>query len=283
MSVAQTKTTGRLELGFTHDCSRTNMHVLDMQPPLKVVRAFHHADGAAVVHLHNVSGGVLSGDILGLSLDMADNAQVQITSTGATRVYCQRAGESPSSMHTRARVASGGLLEYVPDAIIPYARARFRQVTEIELDDDAGLFWWEMLSPGREAFGEQFAYHELEFMTSLSHCGTPILIDHARLHPDAHWSSSPARFGSFQHLATFYVLRVGTSADALEHGLAGAAQKLSESGEVSWGVSALSAHGVLVRGLAHTSRALLAGLTEFWQRAKQLLYGRAAIPPRKTY
>lgn len=31
------------------------------EPPLRVVRAFAAADGTAVVHLHNLSGGVLGG------------------------------------------------------------------------------------------------------------------------------------------------------------------------------------------------------------------------------
>jgi urease accessory protein len=36
------------------------------EPPLKVVRAFELEDGAALVHLHNVSGGLLGGDRLEL-------------------------------------------------------------------------------------------------------------------------------------------------------------------------------------------------------------------------
>ena len=140
-----------------------------------------------------------------------------------------------------------------------------------------------MISPGREACGERFAYDALELKTRISACGTPIAIEHARLRPTQQNLGSSAQLGAFGHYATFYVCRVGTDALMLEKTLSEVAQHLSQPDEMQWGVSALPAHGVAIRGLAHTSRALLAGLTQFWQCAKKFLYDRAAIVPRKTY
>jgi urease accessory protein len=276
-------TSGRLHLAFDLRGAQTQMHVREQHAPLKVVRAFAQADGAALVHLHNVSGGVLAGDKLEMQLHVGRDARVQLTSTSATRLYRQRGTAGMASQTTCVQVDAGGLIEYVPDPIIPFAHSHMQQHTHINLAEDAGLFWWEIISPGRAARGERFAYDELELKTQINACGSPIAIEQARLRPAQQRLGSPAQLGVFGHYATFYVCRIGTDALKLETTLSKVTQHLSQHDEVMWGVSALPAHGVAIRGLAHTSRALMAGLMQFWQCAKQMLYGRPAIAPRKTY
>jgi hypothetical protein len=49
-----------LQLEFERDVTgRTLLAASRQEPPLRVVRAFGAEDGAALVHLHNVSGGLL--------------------------------------------------------------------------------------------------------------------------------------------------------------------------------------------------------------------------------
>ena len=285
--IAQTH--GYLSMVFDLPTGNTTTRLArcEHRPPLQIVRAFKQADGAALVHLHNVSGGVLSGDQLETRIEVGPNARVQITTTSANRLYRRRGpagnGTGSATQCFDVRVEAGGLLEYVPDATIPFADARAKQHTQISLDDDAGLFWWDVISPGREARGERFAYERLEFKTCIEAGGIPIAIEHAILEPaQARWNPA-VRLGGFGYYATFYICKVGTSAEALEAHLLPLTRQLSESGTAWWGVSSLPAHGVAVRGLAHTTRAAMAGLAQVWQAAKALLYGRDAIAPRKTY
>src|SRR5260370_11998142 len=81
--------TGKLRLGFTFDekTQQSRLNVYAQQPPLKVIRAFPVSDGGALVHLHNVSGGVLGGDQLDISVHVGTKAYAQLTSTSATRIY----------------------------------------------------------------------------------------------------------------------------------------------------------------------------------------------------
>src|SRR5258708_1796448 len=141
---------------------QTRMLRSDQRPPLKVIRAFPQADGGTLVHLHNISGGVLGGDHLELEVEVGPQACVQLTSTSATRVYRSRPDMPSAQQLTRVHVQSGGLLEYLPDPLIPFAGARYRQQTEIQLEENAGLCWWEILAPGRVASGERFAYEQLQ-------------------------------------------------------------------------------------------------------------------------
>ena len=137
---------------------RTVLAASRQEPPLKVVRAFNVQDGAALAHLHNVSGGLLGGDQLALKVNVGARADVQLTTTGATRIYRPRHEAPPATQSNEFTLYEDALLEYVPDAIIPYGGARFSQTTTIYLAQGAGIFWWEILAPGREAGGESFAY-----------------------------------------------------------------------------------------------------------------------------
>ena len=49
-----------------------------------------------------------------------------------------------------------------PEPLIPFEGARFRQRTSITVAATATLMYWEILSPGRTAVGEGFAYDCLE-------------------------------------------------------------------------------------------------------------------------
>jgi hypothetical protein len=97
------------------------MRVGAQDPPWKVIRAFEQPNGGALVHLHNVSGGILAGDRLSLHIDVGAGAIAQVTSTSATRLYRHRAGAPDSEQHLSISVAEGAVLEYLPDAIIPFA------------------------------------------------------------------------------------------------------------------------------------------------------------------
>src|SRR5258708_39981305 len=98
--------------------------------------------------------------------------------------------------------------------------------------------------------------------------------------------SSSIRMGVYRYLTTFYICNAGVEGLhwlALEGELRALAMELSRRDEVTWGVSSLVAHGLVVRALSMSGRALAPGLLAFWQAAKTFLYGRPAVIPRKMY
>jgi urease accessory protein len=279
--------TGSLDLAFERNAlsSGTFLASIVQRPPLRIVRPFRLEDGSVLVHLHNVSGGLLGGDCLSLSVHVGAGACVQLTSTGATRVYRSRENKPATTQINRFQIAQNGLLEYVPDAIIPFAKARFCQQTSIELEPGAGLFWWEILSPGRTAHGESFEYECVELKTDLRAAGQRIALENVRLLPQRNDVSSVARLGPYRYWATFYIVCVGLDGSvwlAAEERLREVVRRFHRTGEELWGVSTLAAHGLVVRGLTRRGCNLLAELRTIWAEAKLLLYGRAAIPPRKV-
>jgi len=274
-----------LELDFRRTERGTELFCSQQQPPLRVVRTFPLDDGGALGHLHNVSGGLLGGDELTLRVHVGEHARVQLTTTGATRIYRRRAEAGPAVQINEISVAPGGLLEYVPDQIIPFAESRFRQQTTIHLGEGAGLFWWEVLTPGREAGGELFAYEGVEMKTDIFAEQRPIACEHVCLEPARHDYSSVARMGEYRYWASFYICRRGIAPKdwrSAEDNLRDVAAQMADPGEVRWGVSTLVADGLAIRCLARRGHELFAALRTLWSEAKLMLYGREAIPPRKV-
>jgi urease accessory protein len=262
------------------------MRVREAQPPLKVVRAFEAEQGAALVHLHNVSGGVLGGDHLTLEACIGEGARAQITTTSATRIYRSRGDVPPSYQLNALSVGENGLLELLPDPVIPFAGSAYRQRTQITLADGAGLFWWETVAPGREARNECFDYDLLGLEVEIQAKGKPIALEYARLEPKQRSLASQVRLGAYRYFSTFYICKVGVAAaqwTALENELGQLAQDMTRADETLWGVSTLVRDGLVIRGLSCEGRHLSSGLVTFWRAAKLALYGEVVTLPRKVY
>jgi urease accessory protein len=274
----------KLHLAFEYS-DRTTLRVFEQQPPWRVVRGFESPSGELLAHIHNVSGGIFDSDALDCRIDVAPGARAQVTSTGATRVYRSRAANRVASQHACVRIGEGGYLEYLPDALIPFAGSRFEQVTRIELEPEAALIWWDRAMPGREASGEVFRYESLASSFEIKANGESALVERFSIEPRLRPPGSLARLGPFPHFASCYVCRAGQPGAywrALESELQLLTDRISDS-EILWGVTSLRAHGLVIRGVARSGRRLSDGLIEFWKAAKWSLCGRVATLPRKVY
>jgi urease accessory protein len=275
-----------LWLRFEDRDGETVLRLKQQDPPWRVIRGFPGGSGETLAHLHNVSGGVLDNDDLRLQVEVGPDARAQLTTTGATRVYRSRSADAISRQQTDIIVRERGLLEYLPDPLIPYAQSRFEQSTTIELLDEATLFSWEMIAPGREASGEVFAYHALRSSLDLRVGGKRVALERFAIEPKLRNPASPARLGRFRYFCAFYVCQSGRAQQSwrqLESELGDLAEELSRPGDVLWGVSTLAACGLVIRGVAIRGRELTRGLPAFWRVAKWSLCGRVAAIPRKIY
>jgi urease accessory protein len=277
---------GRLAVRFARDprTGETRAEVLERRPPLAVVRAFAAPDGTSLVHTHNVSGGVLGGDTLETSVEVGPGARAQLTTVGATLAYRSADGRE-ATQSVSIRVGPDALVEYLPDPLIPFAGAVYTQSTTVDLDDRAGLFWWEVVAPGRVARGERFAFTRVDLRSEIRAAGRPVAVERFALDPRAADVDSPARLGGYDYFGTFFACRVGLDPArwaALERRLGDLAAEIERPGDALFGCSTLPAHGVAVRALARTRRAIADAFSRFWGAAKHDLYGAEAIAPRKS-
>jgi urease accessory protein len=235
------------------------LRVLRQDPPWKVIRAF-----GPLVHLHNVSGGILAGDRLSLDVEVA--APMLITTTGATRLYRHRPGAEDSEQSINLSIAEGAYLEYLPDPLIPFAGSRHSQRTWISLARHATLLWWEVLA-------NTFAFERLKISNAIDICGQPALREEYILEPSKRPLTSLARMGNATHLRSFNVLSDGRTSTFWSI-MADELRKIAPD----WGISALAQGGITARGLrgGHVLEALR-------NKASLLLTGKPALRPRKVY
>jgi urease accessory protein len=287
LSAEKSRMRASLRLAFAQDGTRrTTLAFSHQDPPLRVVRAFHCENGSAMAHVHNVSGGLFGGDDLTLHAELGKGAEAQLTTTGATRVYRRGAATAITRQHNEVTVSEDALLEYVPDPIIPFAGANFYQDTVVRLSANAGLFWWEIVAPGREARNEVFAFECVEMRTEITAGDELMSIDRMKLEPHSKALASPGRMGSHRYCATFLVCKVGVRSEVwldLEGQLRKTAADLARLDETRWGISTLKAHGLMIRCLAKQGCDVISGLFCLWEAAKFALYGRHAVRPRKMY
>jgi urease accessory protein len=246
-----------------------------------VVRAF-----GSLVHLNNVSGGVLAGDRLALDVEVQTGGAAQITTTGATRLYRHRAGAADSEQRASFSVGDAALLEYLPDPVIPYAGSRHVQRTEIRLGRGSTLFWWEVLAPGRLASGERFAFERLRVQTEVYAGVRPVLREDYLLEPRQKDLSATARMFEYSHVASLCAVEEGRPPAfwrTLEDRLNEIARERTRDGQAVWGASMLASDGVIVRGMSESACFIQETLIEFWRTARLAVTGMDAVPPRKIY
>jgi urease accessory protein len=276
----------QLHLSFELDTrSSTILRVNRQQPPWRVVRGFDAPSGEKLAHMHNVSGGVLDTDALEWRVDVGAGALAQLTSTGATRVYRSRSHDQVAKLLALVTLGEGAYFEYLPDQLIPFAGSRFEQTTRVELARGASLIWWDMIAPGRDASGELFGYESLSSTFEVCAGGEPVATERWCMEPRTRPPDSIARLGPYRYFASCYVCRAGERAAywrTLENDLQIVAEARTTA-DVSWGITSLRKHGLLIRGVAMNGRPLSDGLVEFWRAAKWYLCGRAATLPRKVH
>jgi urease accessory protein len=166
------------------------------EPPLRLLTPRNHG-AAAWAYTSTLGGGLVDGDRLRLEVALGPGAQAFISTQGPTRVYRSPRG-CESALH--ASVGEGALLILAPDPAACFAGARFRQRTEIDLGASASVASWDVLSAGRSARGERWAFARCHSSLTLRRQGRTVL-DEAWLLDPRHGALA-ARLGRFEALAT---------------------------------------------------------------------------------
>jgi urease accessory protein len=114
----------------------------------------------AAVTICSPAGGVLQGDRLRMEIRVETGARLRLETQSATRIYGMP--DAVATAEIVYKLDGGAFLEYVPDPLIPYAAASYRQQSTWEVAESATLIVGEVVAAGREARGERAAYRRIE-------------------------------------------------------------------------------------------------------------------------
>jgi urease accessory protein len=150
-----------LRLGFQRRGERSALIELDRRVPLMAQKALYW-DAALpnmpCVFIITTSGSVLQGDRYRIEIDVAPDTQAHVTTQAATKIHSMDANFAAQTQDIV--LGENAYLEYLPDAVIPHAHARFISHTRIVLPPSATLLYSEILMPGRKYHkaGELYQY-----------------------------------------------------------------------------------------------------------------------------
>jgi urease accessory protein len=112
-----------------------------------------------MVQVVNPTAGILSGDRLASEIAVGAEASLLVTTPSASRVFQMKGGSAEFRQHFV--VSKGGWLEVMPEPLVPHRGSSYRQITVIEVEPGGGLFFADLLMPGRVGHGEAWVWDKL--------------------------------------------------------------------------------------------------------------------------
>jgi len=163
--------------------------------PLRLLTPTNHG-AAAWVYTSSYGGGLVDGDAVSMDVAVGDGAAALVSTQASTKVYRSTRG---TESRLQAHVAGGGLLVLIPDPVVCFSGARYRQSQAVRLDDGAALVLVDWVTSGRRASGERWQFEEYVAHTAVTVGGRRALHDAVSLRA-AH-GDLRRRMGRFDVLA----------------------------------------------------------------------------------
>ncbi|CRF40571.1 urease accessory protein UreD [Helicobacter ailurogastricus] len=170
-------------------------------PPFKLMPPFYERDSLAEIMLIAVSPGMLKGDAHEIEIEVGQDCQLKLSSQSFEKV--QDTEDGYASRKTHIEVKENALLDFSPLPIIPFANAHFQNHSQIVLHENAQLLYSEIITAGRIAHGEAFAFKRLHSTLNIAYSqensAHPLFVDNTLLEPATLDLKNPCMFGNYTH------------------------------------------------------------------------------------
>jgi urease accessory protein len=205
---------GRLELRVAVRGQRSVAAHQYHQGALRVLRPHYLDDSGQVCYVVvNPGGAYLGADLFVLEVEVQDGADLLLTTQSATKVY--RTPGSFAEQRMTLRLGEGARLELMPDQLIAYREASYRQRTHITVRPSSSLVMAEVVTPGWSPDGAAFRYEEVRLRNDIrveGPGGTRLLtLDNLLIRPPAGDVTGMGFMEGFSHVGSLLVVdpRVG--------------------------------------------------------------------------
>jgi urease accessory protein len=139
---------------------RTVLAGQSFRAPYHLSKPYWDADaGVLLVQVVNPTAGILAGDRLESEVHVAEGAALLLTTPSASRVFRMKSGSA--ACRQVFGVEAGGWLEVLPEPLVPHRGCSYHQTTRLAVAPGGGLFYADLLVPGRIAHGEAWGWDRL--------------------------------------------------------------------------------------------------------------------------
>lgn len=220
--------------------------------PFKIMQPFYPAPDYMQVMVLSASAGIMEGDVQKFSLHIKENTRMEYLSQAYEKIHKMKEGSA--RRQTRIAVEKNAFLKYAPLPTIPFKDSAFENRLEVELADNSSKFLFqEILSCGRAACGEAFAYRFYHNQVTVRKNGELIYRDNTRYDPAVFEMDGLGMYEGYTHLANLVFFNIEKS----EEWIMQVRELLDETSGMEGGVTRIGSGDAAVRILGKGSEALL--------------------------
>jgi urease accessory protein len=205
-----------LSLGIKKGSKNSVLDHCYFTPPFKITSPFYAENGLMSIMVLSVSAGIMAGDRQKIEVRLEKGASVEIGSQSFEKIHRMGEGQR-ASRETALTVESGALLVYSPLPAIPFAGSAFESCASIRLrDSESRLAYSEILSCGRSAKGERFAWRQHKNRVSVFERDKLIYFDNSDFRPAETNMEGPAMFEGYSHFSSLLMVNIPLSPEQRE-------------------------------------------------------------------
>jgi len=261
-----------LALGFERRDARTILASRRHEGPL-VVQKVLYPEGDLCCHgiVVHPPGGIAGGDALELDVRAATDSHALLTTPGATKWY--RSAGAWASQRVRIDIASGAVVEWLPQEAIVFDGALAQLSFEANLAPGARLVAWDIACLGRTGSGERFAKGRVGLDVRVVQDGRPLWIERGDLVPGSTALESPVGLGGRTVFGTLAVAGCDVGDDVL------AACRAVDATHGEGAVTRMP-RMLLARYRGDESECARRYFADLWRILRPAAVGRTAVEPR---
>lgn len=263
-----------LNLGFKKRSGKSVLANRTQSGPLTVQRPFYPEGDVCHLYILHPPGGVVGGDELHINATVNDNANVLITTPGATKFY-RNTGKLAKQIQTLT-LSDECSLEWFPQENIFFDGTHTRLSTCIKLEKTARFMGLEINCYGRPASNELFEKGMIDTHLEIIRDGVPILFDRLRIKDDDAIKST-ASLNGYPCFGTFIATNV--TQELLEKAREAVADIVNNKSDQQVGLTLLD-DILVVRCLGQYAEQISITLKLVWTALRPDVLGRDACHPR---
>ncbi len=253
------------------------------QGALRVLRPHYLDDSGQVCYVVvNPGGAYLGADLYVLDVELEAGANLLLTTQSATKVY--RTPGSFAEQRMTVNLAENARLELLPDQLIAYREASYRQNTHITMTPTSSLVMAEVVTPGWSPDGASFRYEELRLRTEIrvdtGNSAELLALDNVLIRPPSADVTGLGFMEGCSHLGSLLVVD-----PRVDQELADCLHQLSAGHDVYAGISltrtVAGATGLALRALSNSTGELNHLLGACTAHLRNRWYGQQPLNLRK--
>ena len=268
----------RLDLNYSRQGDSTQLQ-FQHEGPLRILRSLY-PEGPRICHnvIVHPPGGLVEGDALAITVNVASDAHALLSTPGATRFY-SNTSEQVSQQRVHLCVAAGGRLEWLPLESIAYPECWAENSVDMDLAPGASAMAWDVTALGLPQAGKPFDSGRFRQRMRVNgvwlECGLLDGQDHLLM-------NSPLGLNGQRCMGTLiwaagHAMDVPTQADWVE---AVRAVLPTSNTPLAAGATWPNDHVLVVRVLGPMAEPVMAVLQSAWAVLRRVAWQLPSTPPR---